>query len=193
MEVSSLVTSALTDTSGSLLGATFVLWSWWANTAMLGMWVCNAELQYSTNIVPNSRPARLLFQLVLYQCQAAFQGCCPVGEDIDSTTVQLHQGPGALLLRVGPHIGPVHGVCQAEVGDLGVTPKVIAMTLVRSLTLAYCFRTVFCILTGWPSLQFCSLQAAPVPYLTEFRTVLPCFKYFILRALRSIIEQILKY
>jgi hypothetical protein len=109
------------------------------------------------------------------------------------TTVQLHQGPGALLLRVGPHIGPVHGVCQAEVGDLGVTPEVIAMTLVRSLTLAYCFRTVFCILTGWPSLQFCSLQAAPVPYLTEFRTVLPCFKYFILRALRSIIEQILKY
>ena len=48
---------------GELPGATSILWSWWANTGMLEMWVCSAQLPQSTNIIPNSRPATCSYTL----------------------------------------------------------------------------------------------------------------------------------
>ncbi len=61
----------------------------------------------------------MLLHFVCHQCQAAFQERFPVGEDLDAPLVQLHQCLGALLLGVGLHFGPFHGVSQAGVNGPG--------------------------------------------------------------------------
>src|SRR5450830_339543 len=61
--VSSLVVSAPATAVVKWPVATSMFGSGWAKTAMLGMWVCRAELPHSTNIVPSSSPATCSFSL----------------------------------------------------------------------------------------------------------------------------------
>jgi hypothetical protein len=133
-EVSSLVTYGPAGTSENLLMATPIQWSLVGKRHDVRDVDVQCQVATQHKHCAKLQAGHLLLQLLIYQCQPTLQGSCPVGDHIDCTLEQLHQGPGGTLPWSGTKLVPSLVSARLRLEALVVNPEATMIALARLLT-----------------------------------------------------------